>query len=129
MILRVPDSSLGFAVLALGGGVGCAARAAIREWLVAQGVTAAAAIFAMNLLGSALAGLVIGGATHPASMPRIAAIAVLSGWTTYSAFSTDVVAAVRERRFARAAVLWIGTVVATPVLAWIAARVAAGGFP
>jgi fluoride ion exporter CrcB/FEX len=117
-------ASVGIVVLALGGGVGCAARAAVRELLVARGISAAMAILGVNLLGAALAGAAVGAAANSGSPARIAAIAVLSGWTTYSAFSTDFLGACRDRRYARAAVLWIGTILAAPPLAGLAARIA-----
>jgi CrcB protein len=127
MIGRVMGTGLSLAIVSLGGGIGCAARLAVREALVACGTSSAIAILAVNLVGAALAGSAIGWASDPESVLRITALAILSGWTTYSAFSTDVLAAIRAGRRGRAAFLWIGTIVATPVVALVAARFAGGG--
>lgn len=125
MIATVSGTALVLVIVATGGGVGCAARAAVREALAARGVSASTAILGVNLLGAALAGAALGAVPDPGSTVRGAVLAVLSGWTTYSAFSTDVFAALRDRRFGRAATLWIGTIVATPALALLSARLAA----
>jgi predicted Na+-dependent transporter len=93
------------------------------------GISSATAILAVNLVGAALGGMAIGWSPNPGSGPRIAALAVLSGWTTYSAFSTDVLAAIRAGRRGRAAFLWTGTILATPVIALVSARLAGGGAP
>lgn len=130
MIASVIDASLPMAVLALGGGIGCAARAAARQAMASRGVSAPIAILGVNLLGAAAAGALVGALPHaagePGSFARPLALAVLSGWTTYSAFSADVLAAVRSRRPGRAAILWIGTIVAAPAIALAASRMAAG---
>lgn len=112
--------------VALGGGLGCVARFAVRELLAAHGISAPVTILAVNLLGAVVAGAVTGWAPDHDSTVRAMALAVLSGWTTYSAFAADVVAAVAAGRIARAAVLWIGTVLLTPPLALVAARLAGG---
>lgn len=115
------------ALVAFGGGLGCVGRFAVREILAARGVTAPVVILAVNLLGAAAAGAVLGWSPGHDPTLRAFALAVLSGWTTYSAFAADVVAAAGAGRLARAAVLWIGTVLLTPPLALLAARLA-GGF-
>ena len=129
MIAPVTGSTIMLAVGAVGGGVGCAARAAVREWLADRGVTAAWSILGVNLLGATLAGAVLGSVPDPESPVRIAAVSILSGWTTYSAFSTDFLGAVRDRRFGRAALLWFGTIGAAPLLAGLSARIASGAMP
>ena len=129
MIGRVMGSGLSLAIVSLGGGFGCAARLAVREAVAVRGISSATAILAVNLVGAALGGMAIGWAPDPGSGPRIAALAVLSGWTTYSAFSTDVLAAIRAGRRGRAAFLWTGTILATPVIALVSARLAGGGAP
>ena len=127
MIGRVMGSGLLLAAVSLGGGIGCAARLVVRDTLTACGVSSALAILGVNLAGAAAAGAVVGWAADPESGLRIVALASLSGWTTYSAFATDAVAALRAGRRGRAFVLWTGTIVATPAIALIAARVVGGG--
>jgi fluoride ion exporter CrcB/FEX len=129
MIAPVTGSAFMIAVFAAGGGAGSAARAAIRELLAACGVSAAWVILGVNLVGAALAGAVLGAVPDPESSVRMVAVAFLSGWTTYSAFSTDFLGAVREGRRGRAAALWLGTIGATPFVAGLAARIASGAVP
>ena len=127
MLAEVFDGSHSFVLVALAGGAGCAARVAVREALVVRGVSASVAILGVNLLGAGLAGAVAGGVGDPGSFGRSMALAVLSGWTTYSAFSADVFVAVRDGRLGRAALLWGGTIVAAPAIAQVASRLVAGG--
>lgn len=122
----VGGSIFSFAMVAVGGGLGCAARIAVRDSLAAREIDAAWTVLGVNLVGSALAGAVAGLHPEPDSTVRLVAIGVLSGWTTYSAFSIDVLNAVRGGRPVRAAILWTGTLLGTPLLALLAARLAGG---
>lgn len=114
-------------IVSLGGGLGCVARFAVREMLAVRGVSGPIAILGVNLIGAVIAGAITGWAPGHDPTVRAVALAILAGWTTYSAFAADIVAAAGAGRFARAAVLWIGTVLLTPPLALLAARLA-GGF-
>lgn len=72
------------ALVALAGGVGAALRhlldaAATRRWGVGQ----VRGILAVNLFGSLLAGLAVG-LTAPDSVLRVATVAAMGGFTTFS---------------------------------------------
>lgn len=125
MIALVTVPWIPFMLAAVAGGVGCAARAAVREMSARWGVSAPIAILGVNLLGAGLAGAIAGAAGETLPEARSIALAALSGWTTYSAFSVDVLTAVRAGRVGRAAMLWIGTIIAVPAIAHLASRLVA----
>lgn len=127
MIGPVVNHATDVFLVAIGGGIGCSLRIAVRDFLVARGLASCFVILGVNLAGAAFAGVAIGWSPDPGSFVRLSALSLLSGWTTYSAFSTDVLAAFRAGRRGRAAFLWIGTIVAAPVLALAAAHLAGGG--
>lgn len=107
-------------LVALAGGVGAALRhlldaAATRRWGAGQ----VRGILAVNLLGSLLAGLAVG-LTSPDSTLRVACIAALGGFTTFSTAmvqtvtlaSQDATAAATARAATHAAATAVGCVAA-----------------
>ena len=126
-------SATTLAVTALAGGVGCALRVLARDAFLRRGRNARWATCAINLSGSLAMGTVAGVAASRGAHGNIvttAAVGMLAGWTTYSAFCMDVVLLWIARRRARAITLWAVTLAGSAALAaaggWIV-RAATGG--
>ena len=101
------------------GSVGCGLRSLVRDGLVGTGVQAWGAILLINVLGAGAMGAAAA-ALEPGSLAAVTAGGVLAGWTTYSAFSVDVLLLWRSARRAAAAVCWAATMLGTPLAAWAA---------
>ena len=121
-------------LLAIFGGIGCALRVRVREAMQRGGPHPWVAGAAITLLGSLAIGAVLAGARLPVAAvwahAVTAAMGLLAGWTTYSAFAMDVVQLWWRGERASAAVLWAVTLGGSPALAWLGAwtvRAAFGG--
>lgn len=121
-------------LVAIFGGAGCAFRVLVRDAMQVRGRHPWVAVAAINLVGSLVIGAVVAGARlADGAMPAqavTAAIGLLAGWTTYSAFAMDVVQLWWRGERAHAAVLWAVTLGGSPALAWLgsaAVRMAFGG--
>ena len=120
-------------LLSVFGGIGCALRVTVRDAARRRGHAPWSTICMINLFGSAAIGMVLAmakvrgdGSPHAVS----AAVGVLAGWTTYSAFAMDVVQLWLRGDRARAAVIWMATMFGSPMLAWAGAwavRASLGG--
>lgn len=124
------------AVVSLCGGIGCALRVIARDALVRRGTHPWWSTCIVNLSGAMLMGLVAGSAsgTSPALGPAVttALAGLLAGWTTYSAFSMDVVQLWLRGARGHACVLWAATLLGAPAAALAGgaiARAAIGGAP
>jgi CrcB protein len=77
--------------------------------------------FVINLLGALVMGAVAGSAAsieeNAGQWMVVAATGVLTGWTTYSAFSMDVVQLWLRGERGHAVALWAATLVGAPLLA------------
>lgn len=117
-------------LLSVGGAVGCASRAALRELALRRGVEPWSAILSINLLGALLMGAVASLAgqhagKHAHQLGVIAAFGFLGGWTTYSAFALDVVSLWRHGRTGVTVTLWALTIFGAPACAWVGSLVGA----
>jgi fluoride exporter len=97
-----------FLLVGLGGAIGSAARYGLGEaaarWL--PGATWPWAVFAVNVLGGGLMGLLAGwlaGRGGGEGLRLFAAVGVLGGFTTFSAFSLDLAAMLQRRDWGMAA--------------------------
>lgn len=121
-------------IVSVFGGIGCGLRVLVRDAMQRRGRHPWVAVTAINLLGSLVIGAVLAGARPAdAAMPAhavTAATGLLAGWTTYSAFTMDVVQLWWRGERASAAALWAVTLGGSPALAWLGAsavRAAFGG--
>ncbi|NBQ16269.1 MAG: CrcB family protein, partial [Proteobacteria bacterium] len=100
---------------------GCALRVLARDALMRVGTQPWWGTFVINLSGALVMGAVAGSAAsageHAGSWVVLAATGILSGWTTYSAFSMDVVQLWLRGERRHAVALWAGTLVGAPLLA------------
>jgi CrcB protein len=114
-------------VLAIAGGAGCALRVLARDALMRRGTHPWWSTCIVNLSGACAVGLLAGLlSTRGADSMRGAALAAtgfLGGWTTFSAFSMDVVQLWLRGSRVHAAVLWAATMLGTPLVALAAAVV------
>ncbi len=79
--------------VALGGAVGSSLRFAVSATVVQSGLAGAWATLVVNVVGSGLMGVLVSRHPDPASSPRLLLGAgLLGGFTTFSAFSAEVVA-------------------------------------
>ncbi|NBQ15191.1 MAG: CrcB family protein [Proteobacteria bacterium] len=115
-------------MISLGGALGCALRVLVRDALMRVGAQPWWGTFVINLLGALVMGAVAGSAAsiEESAGPWmvVAATGVLTGWTTYSAFSMDVVQLWLRGERGHAVALWAATLVGAPLLA-IAGGIAA----
>ena len=124
------------AIVSVAGGIGCSLRVLARDAMMRRGAHPWWSTCAINLSGALLIGLVAGGgvsaAAKSATVPMLAASGCLAGWTTYSAFAMDVVQLWLRGARSHAAVVWLLTLVGTPLAAFAGAamaRAALGGAP
>lgn len=112
-----------FLIVAAGGALGAVARYSVGVW--AQRLFPAAqwpwVTLSVNVLGGLLMGLLAGwlafrGGAHGEAIRLFAAVGVLGGFTTFSAFSLETVLLIERRQFALA-----GGYVAASVILSIAA--------
>jgi len=122
------------AAVAFCGGIGCALRVLARDALVRRGTHPWWSTCAVNLSGAMTIGLVAGsasGASPPLGpLTLAAATGLLAGWTTYSAFSMDVVQLWLRGARGHAIGLWAATIAGAPAAALAGgaiARAALGG--
>lgn len=113
----MPPLAVNMLIVSFAGSVGCVLRALVRDALVRAHVEAWKAILAINLVGGIACGAVLALRVESGSRASIAAVGLLAGWTTYSAFAVDVVLLWRSGRRAAAAVCWSATLVGAPLLA------------
>jgi CrcB protein len=103
------------------GAIGCALRLVARDVLMRNGAQPWWAVLVINLFGALLMGAVAGSARsieEQAGPMLVAAVTgVLAGWTTYSAFSMDVVQLWLRGQRASALALWAATLCGAPLLA------------
>lgn len=106
------------ALVFLGGGLGASLRYLAVHAALAMGVTGVAwAIMAVNIVGSLLMGMALAMAERGALLlgstqtQLFIMTGVLGGFTTFSAFSTDVLKMLQNGQHASAAVYIIGSVV------------------
>lgn len=119
--------------VALGGGVGAAARYALDRAVSARWRGRfPLGTFLVNVSGSLALGLFTG-LLVDGSLPLVLlGTGVLGGYTTFSTASYDTVRLVRERRFGTAVVYGVGTMLVTVAAAalglWLAGLWPAGGW-
>lgn len=100
-----------FALAALAGGFGAAARSALDTALAGRLRDGWVRLMVINVSGSALLGLTTGLAAHRLLTPDVATIlgtGFLGGYTTFSAASLASVRLVEERRWAASVVSSLG---------------------
>jgi CrcB protein len=113
---RVDTAQTHLLLTAITGGLGCGARALVRDACVRAGVPAWISIVVINVLGAAAIGAAMSaGLDQPWTT---ACAGFLAGWTTYSAFSVDVVLLWTRGRRLAAAICWTATLVGAPLAAW-----------
>lgn len=115
---------LSLVILSVAGGLGCAARSLARDFLVRSGMQAWQGILLINLTGSAALGAVL--ASPLGGTAAAACAGFLAGWTTYSAFSVDVVLLWRAGTRWAAIACWSGTIAGAPLAAWGAHALSGG---
>ncbi|MBR3371724.1 MAG: CrcB family protein [Rhodobacteraceae bacterium] len=126
--------------VALGGGLGAIARAALSSWL-ARRVHVAWATLVVNLTGSAALGLVFGGLLAGADSAALSIVAagappvlavftlgVLGGYTTVSTLALQVLTQWHEGHRRAAYANALGSVLAGPVAAGMGVAVGLAGF-
>jgi len=116
-------------IVSLCGALGCALRVLARDALMRAGTQPWWGTFAINLLGALVMGAVAGSAAsieeNAGPWVVVAVTGVLAGWTTYSAFSMDVVQLWLRGERGHAAALWGATLVGAPLLALAGGALAA----
>ena len=124
------------AVVSLCGGAGCALRVLARDALARRGAHPWWSTWLVNLSGAFAMGLVAGSASgaSPAlgGASATALAGLLAGWTTYSAFSMDVVQLWLRGARGHACGLWAATLVGAPAAALAGGAIthaALGGAP
>jgi len=124
----------GFLLLSLAGACGCALRAWVRDALLRRFLATWWSVAIINLSGAFVMGLACGGtqalSDAAGAWVPLAVAGVLAGWTTYSAFTVDVLQLWMRGERAHAAWLWAATLFGSPALAFAGgelARRAAGG--
>lgn len=113
----MPSIYANLVIVGLSGGVGCAARAVVRDLFVRREVEAWRVIVGINVLGSAAAGVLFGLPWNLGAVQVMALGGVLAGWTTYSAFSVDCVLLWQRGRSLQAFACWGATIVGAPIAA------------
>ena len=108
-------------IVSMCGAIGCALRLVARDVLMHNGAQPWWAVLVINLFGALLMGAVAGSARsieEQAGPMLVAAVTgVLAGWTTYSAFSMDVVQLWLRGQRVSALTLWAATLCGAPLLA------------
>lgn len=124
----------GIVLLAVAGAFGCVLRAWVRDALLRRFFATWWSVAVINLVGAFVMGMAAGGtqalADAGGAWVPSAVLGVLAGWTTYSAFTVDVVQLVLRGQRGQAAALWAVTLLGSPALAFAGgalARTAAGG--
>ena len=127
-------SAAHLAVVSLSGGAGCALRVVVRDALARRGSHPWWSTWFVNLSGAFAMGLVAGSASGASPALGHASTTVLAGllagWTTYSAFSMDVVQLWLRGARVHACGLWAATLAGAPAAALAGgaiARTAIGG--
>jgi CrcB protein len=114
------------ALVALGGAIGAALRVLARSVVIARVHGTWRATLAVNLAGSVVIGLLAAPLADAPHWRVLLVPGVLGGFTTFSGFALDVVIAVDERRWGRAATIVAVTMVACPLACLVALRGIAG---
>ena len=124
----------GIALLAVAGACGCVLRAWVRDALLRRFFATWWSVAVINLAGAFVMGMAAGGtqalADAGGAWAPLAVAGVLAGWTTYSAFTVDIVQLWLRGQRGQAAALWAVTLLGSPALAFaggVLARTAAGG--
>lgn len=122
-------------IVAAGGALGAAARYGVGLWAFRLFPTAAWpwGTLAVNLIGGLLMGLLTGwltfrGGVHGESLRLFAAVGVLGGFTTFSAFSLETALMIERRQFAMAGGYAAVSVVLSIVALFIGLMVARRAF-
>lgn len=125
-----------YVMVGLGGAIGAMARHGLNHVVHQRFLTSTfpAGIFLVNILGSlvigVLAGAMTAGRVHlPYQARTFLIVGLLGGFTTFSSFSLDTLALVREGHHLQA--LWnvVGQVGLSLAGVWIGFRLAHGPFP
>ena len=121
-------------LLSVAGACGCVLRAWVRDALLRRFLATWWSVAIINLVGALVMGAAAGATqalTDAAGgWAPLVATGVLAGWTTYSAFTVDVVQLWLRGERAHAAALWAVTLLGAPALAFAGGalvRAAAGG--
>lgn len=110
---------------AFGGGMGAWVRIVVRDEFVARGIQSWRVVLAINLIGSALAGIGLR-LTDGSLAWALLVLGFLGGFTTFSSMCVDIVVQWLVGRRRAASIIGIGTMLGGPLLAWVGA-LAAGG--
>ena len=110
----------------VGGGLGAWVRIVVRDEFVARGIASWRVVIAINLLGSALAGVAV--RLNVGSFEwALFTLGFLGGFTTFSSMCVDVVVQWIVGRRRSSAIIVLSTMLGGPLVAWFGSMVA-GGF-
>jgi len=115
-----------------GGAIGSMARYGLNLLIVSRaGTSFPTGIFLINVLGSALIGVVVGLSMNPRppmsdEIRTFLAVGVLGGFTTFSSFSLDTLLLLRSGRVTEAVINAAGQVLVSLVAVWIGFRLGTG---
>ena len=112
------------ALVFVGGGVGAAARFAVARWLYGYEFARQFpwATFGINVVGSFVLGLISVGLAHRPGWRALLGVGVCGGFTTFSTFSVEAFALLKDERYAAAGGYVFGSVAAGLVGAWLGLR-------
>ncbi len=116
MDLRSPAA---FLLVGLGGAIGSVLRFAIGHYYVARAANPFLTVFTVNMAGSLLIGMVAGKIHREHPMYLLTAIGILGGFTTFSSFSLDLFAMIRQNMIGQALLYGLGQMVLGVVAAAI----------
>ena len=113
----------GFLLVAIGGAVGSMVRYGLSLWIGARApVNWPWAVFTINVIGSALIGLLVGwtaGRDSHEPWRLLLGVGVLGGFTTFSSYSLDTVQLIERNDVIGAALYSLGSVVAGAVACFL----------
>lgn len=102
----------------VGGGLGAWTRIVIRDEFVSKGIASWKIVMAINLLGSAVAGIALR-LTAGSFEWALFSLGFLGGFTTFSSMCVDIVVQWIVGRRRSAVTIAVGTMIGGPLIAWI----------
>ncbi len=108
----------------VGGGIGAWARIVIRDEFVSKGIASWKIVMAINLLGSAVAGIALR-MTEGSFGWAFFSLGFLGGFTTFSSMCVDIVVQWIAGRRRWAVTVAMGTMIGGPLIAWICSFITA----
>jgi CrcB protein len=113
------------AIAALGAALGAILRVILCDWCASHRWRVWLAVVAVNVVGSAAAGVTAATLQSGSFMWAAVGVGVLGGLTTMSAVAFEAVALLVERRRAQAAIMLALNLLLCPCAAWMGMRVMA----